>query len=169
MNLSNSKLMERKIKELDAFDKQIVLNWPHYPEPYHELDYSLREGGWLDTIGAHPGCKKYGYYIHDVLSAFSLLDVKTIENAEFLIAVKGDFINKGIGKEFCIKTLKQGFEELNLCRIFLKVRINHSIGIRLYEKVGFKKIGETWEITDNKNVHFYLMEIYKSEFQSAFH
>ena len=156
--------MEGTIRELNQNEKQVILSWPKYPDPYQELDYSLRYGGWLDTIGTHPNCKKYGLYVKDELSAFSLVDLKTVENAEFYIAVKPDLINKGIGKEFCIQTLKKGFEELNLCRIFLKVRIDHAIGIHLYEKIGFKRIGETWENTNNKNVHFYLMEIFKSEF-----
>lgn len=152
------------IKYLDSTDSRMIQKWPIYKKPYEELDYALRKGGWLDTIGSKPSCKQYGYYVNNILVAFSLLDFKTNENAEFYIAVKGDSIHQGIGKQFCIETLRIGFEKLNLCRIYLRVRTNHSRGIRLYNSVGFKHIGETWEITNSVNTHFYLMEIYKSEF-----
>lgn len=145
----------------DKLERQIP-SWPVYRPPFVELDYALRAGGWLDTIGQHTGCLKFGFIEDSQLVGFSLLDRKSSEDAELFIAIHGEWVNSGIGKKACLKTIEHGFETVRLQRIHLKVRTNHHVGIRLYGKLGFKNIGEVWETVNNINTHFYLMEIHKN-------
>ena len=48
---------------------------------------------------------------------------------------------KGYSKEATLKTLKFGFNNLGLQRIYLSVQDNNETAIKLYEKVGFIKEG----------------------------
>ena len=49
--------------------------------------------------------------------------------------------NKGYGTEAAMLTIDYGFNILNLSSIFLRVHTNNKRALKVYEKVGFKKIG----------------------------
>jgi RimJ/RimL family protein N-acetyltransferase len=63
-------------------------------------------------------------------------------NAEFGILI-GDstFRNKGLGEGCTRFTVRYGFEELNLVRIYLSVLATNAPALRLYERVGFRTEG----------------------------
>ena len=166
--------------ELDPPDREAISRWPSYKTPYEELDYALRgPGGWLYTFGAKPDCVKYGAYVEGELVGFCLLDrssedaaklarsspphCSSEKAAEFYVAIHPDRLNKGYGKAVTLETLRRGFQELHSHRIFLKVRKNHDIGIRLYESIGFAKFGECTKTINGKDVAFYMMQITASD------
>ena len=60
------------------------------------------------------------------------------KKAEFGIFIGEDLARgKGIGTESTILTIKYGFEELKLHKIFLRVFANNYSAIKAYEKAGF--------------------------------
>lgn len=88
--------------------------------------------------------------------------------AEFAILIDQDFIGKGFGKEACYKTLEHAFAELNLHRVFLKVRADNPAAIKIYEHCGFRMEGE---LKDDvfKNGSFrnqWIMAVLASEFNT---
>ncbi len=73
----------------------------------------------------------------------TLLNVETVNRgAEFGIMIGDkDYQNKGYGTEAAILTIDYGFNIINLVSIFLRVHEYNKRAIRVYEKIGFKKIG----------------------------
>ncbi len=63
-------------------------------------------------------------------------------SAEFGIFIgEKEYWNKGFGSEAVRLTLKHGFEDLNLNRIYLNVYANNPRAIKAYEKSGFVREG----------------------------
>jgi RimJ/RimL family protein N-acetyltransferase len=159
------------LSDLNPAGRDTISRWPPYKAPYEELDYALRApGGWLYTFGAKPECVKYGAYVEGALVGFCLLlpDPTSKKEAEFYVAIHPDEVNKGYGKAVTMETLRRGFEDLRLRRIFLKVRKNHTVGIRLYEGIGFTKFDECTEEVNGKQTEFYKMQIADSDFSGIY-
>jgi RimJ/RimL family protein N-acetyltransferase len=49
--------------------------------------------------------------------------------------------NKGLGTEAVLLTVDYGFNIMNLSSVFLRVHANNMRALKVYERVGFKKIG----------------------------
>jgi RimJ/RimL family protein N-acetyltransferase len=63
-------------------------------------------------------------------------------SAEFGILIgEKEYQNRGYGTEATVLTIDYGFNILNLASIFLRVHSFNERAIKVYEKVGFKKIG----------------------------
>lgn len=98
-----------------------------------------------------------------------LKDINNIHrNAEFAIYI-GDikYRGKGLSKEATLQTLKFGFENIGLNRIFLKVLSRNEVAINLYKSIGFYTEGIIRE-TIFKNGIFedeLFMSILKREFK----
>ena len=73
---------------------------------------------------------------------------------------------KGYGKEATLLILKHAFEELNLNRIYLTVRIDNNKAISLYKKIGFVQEGILRKAVykNNKFIDMIIMSILKEEF-----
>jgi hypothetical protein len=78
--------------------------------------------------------------------------------AEFYIAINADKLHEGAGLQGTIETLKVGFNDLHLTRIFLKVRKKHP-GHELYLKAGFRDTRELAEDVNGVRTDFDQMEI----------
>jgi RimJ/RimL family protein N-acetyltransferase len=88
--------------------------------------------------------------------------------AEFGIFIgEKSFWNKGYGREAARLTLKHGFDNLNLNRIYLYVYKNNPRGIKAYESVGFVKEGEMREAVykNGRYLNVLLMSILHSEWK----
>src|ERR1019366_156056 len=162
-----------KAKDLVA---KIVDGWDEYTGEYADMDYALRfPKGWFYTFGREANCKAYGAYDEGTLVGFSFLHQQSPDSvdAEFYVAVHPNHLNdklKRYGRRITQETLRIGFEQLRLNRIYLKVRENPAHRIALYEKSGFtqtteqaveEKIPWTGEM-----VKFHKMEIGKAEYDS---
>jgi len=144
---------------LTTADAEAIRRWPPYPPTFDQLDYALREGGWLDQFPAGAQTRRFGTREDSILVGFSLLTHITVADAEFYIALHPQQIGHGIGREITQRTLQFGFDQLSLQRIYLKVRKWHQRGIALYEGVGFKPCGEIVELIQGEPVPFLSMEI----------
>jgi RimJ/RimL family protein N-acetyltransferase len=151
---------------LAAHDRSAIHAWPLYRAPFEALNYAIRPGGWLDVQGRVPGCIALGGWIQDELIAFSLLVPDGAHGAEYFVAVKSHIIQKGIGRRMTGATLRHGFVETGLERIFLKVRVNHAVGRHLYASVGFSECGFKSEETNGLPVDFVLMEITREKWMA---
>lgn len=153
------------LKPLPAQARDEIHTWGHYPEIFRDLDYAIQPGGWLDTIANKATCHAFGYYAPDLVG-LSLLDVFEGKQAEFYIAIKPSCLNKGYGKKFMLATINKGFE-LGFEKLFLKVRLNHQVGIALYQKLGFETQKTVEMEINGEPTPFYLMELTKTAFQDG--
>jgi diamine N-acetyltransferase len=140
--------------------------WPSYPTKFECMDYALRQGGWLDEYRDRADTWIYIAEFNNLTVGFSLLSLTSIGDAEFRIAVHPGHIGKGFGPEITMKTLQTGFYELNMERIHLIVRKNHIPAMKVYNRLGFKRIGESVHDIQGKPVEFYDMEIMRGSFDN---
>jgi RimJ/RimL family protein N-acetyltransferase len=155
-----------RLTPLTRSERQQIRAWPPYPPIYQTLDYALRRGGWLDTLAYQRRSVVLGAHLRGELVGFSLLVPKAERVAEFFVALRGDLIGQGLGTTVCVETLGLGFRRNAFRKIFLVVRENHAIGIRLYTKIGFRRVGRAVERTNHFPTRFYVMDMTKRRFQS---
>jgi diamine N-acetyltransferase len=131
------------LREINKQDIAIIKNWPAYPEEFKDLDYALRDSGWIDE---YQGLDSTWIYIAEesgVVIGFTILskDSATSSQAEFRIALNPDYLGQGLGKELAPMTLERGFQELGLQRIYLIVRKSNPRARRLMRTAVLRK----WE------------------------
>jgi diamine N-acetyltransferase len=141
-------------------DIATIREWEPYPAKFAELDYALREGGWLDEFLPNPNAKIFSAKHQNELIGFSLLCDDT-EGTEFRIALKPDKIGKGFGKKIAVATIREAFERMGKNSLYLIVRLSNIVAKELYEKLGFIAKNEITKEIQEKTVRFLRMEIDK--------
>lgn len=153
-----------RLRALRDSDVTEIVRWPAYPGDMEQMDYALRENGWLEEfrLKSHASC----YAVEDDgdLIGFSILAKTAETDAEFRIALRSDKTGLGLGKTITRLTLQKGFEELGLSRIHLIVRKNNVRGIKVYQRLGFVDRGECRKEIQGTLVDFWLMDIGRDEF-----
>lgn len=139
-------------------DKQAIALWPAYPEEFRELDYALRENGWLDEFMGKENAWIYVAERDQVPIALSLLAMGEESEAEFRIALHADYLGKGLGRVIARRTLELGFHVHGLRRIHLIVRKNNHRARKLYESMGFQPSGSCMKVVDGCRVEFQQFE-----------
>lgn len=152
------------LSTIESSDIKDINKWPQYEGMHAQMDYAIRENGWLDTY-CH-NSKNYCYVakIRGVCVGFALLIHKEELESEFRIAIHPDFLGCGYGSEIIQKTLILGFSEHELRVITLIVRKNNPMAQRLYVKHGFVLCGETKKIIHRSCIDFFVMKIQKENF-----
>jgi RimJ/RimL family protein N-acetyltransferase len=158
-----------RLRELREDDVARIRQWPVYAEDMAQMDYALRENGWLEECGDLPETVFYGVEEHDELIGFSLLSKTAGRDAEFRIALRADSTGRGLGRIVTFLTLQAGFSALGLDRIHLIVRKNNARGISLYRRMGFGDAGECRKTTNGSLVDFWVMAIGREDFGSREH
>lgn len=148
-----------KLRRLAAVDIATIQNWPPYPPEFAELDYALRDKGWLAEHQGHPDSLLYIAEQDGERIAFTILSRTGAAEAEFLIALRADKIGQGLGSVITAMTLAKGFSELQLSCIHLIVRKNNPRAIHLYKRLGFAEHGECIKTVNGMPVHFLTMGI----------
>lgn len=150
-----------------AQDLADIINWPAYPEEFRDLDYALRRHGWIDEFSANP--QTYFYIVEQNRQGigFSMLAKDDETDAEFRIALHPHHLGRGLGKAITLRTLEQGFNYLQLSRIYLIVRVSNVRAIRLYNSIGFIARGETVQTINNKAAELLVMDITATAFQDS--
>lgn len=149
---------------LTRHDQDAIRAWPAYPPQYKDLDYALRERGWLDQFPAGAKNHRFAAWQKDELLGFSILTETGNNDAEFYLAVRPERLRKGFGKEITQMTLDKAFYELGLERVHLKVRKWHRKAIELYTSSGFKTTGLKDEEINGKTDTFEIMELNRSDY-----
>jgi len=152
------------LRELREEDIAIIKAWPPYPLDCLDLDYALRNGGWLDKYSGKPGTEILVATDGELIAGFSILEHEPGRCAEFRIAVHPEMLGQGVGKTIALLTLAHGFSHQGTDVIRLIVRKNNPRAQRLYFSLKFKKTGECTEEVEGKMVEFFTMEIDRETF-----
>jgi diamine N-acetyltransferase len=155
------------LRPLRDDDISSIKSWPPYPREFAMLDYSLRDGGWLDEY-----CRKDGIEIliaeeNKETIGLSILSREPGGLAEFRIALHPNKLGLGHGKTISLLTMKHGFLDSHLQTIHLIVRKNNPRAQRLYESLRFRLLGECTEVIQGEPVAFYRMVIDRETFQGV--
>lgn len=156
-----------RLRELRDCDAAQIRQWPPYSADMEQLDYALRENGWLEECRLQPDTARYAVEDDGELIGFTLLAMTGKAEAEFRIALRADKTGLGLGKRITRLTLQEGFERQGLARIHLIVRKNNVRGIRLYLRLGFADRGECRKAIQGDLVEFRAMEIGRREFRQT--
>lgn len=152
-----------RLRNLSESDLVAIKNWPSYPPEFAELDYALRENGWVAEFKEKTKTSCFGVEQAGELIAFTILSTTGDQEAEFRIALRADKIGQGLGAQIISLTLEHGFSRLGLFRIHLIVRKNNLKAFQLYRQMGFIQRGECHKICNEKQVLFTIMDITKKE------
>ena len=142
-----------------------IKGWPPYSDGFAQMDYALREHGWLDGFMHRPRTSIYIAHSNKQTVGFSLLSITAEGVAEFRIAIHPHWTGKGLGRDVAFATLKAGFQQLNLDQIFLIVRKNNHRAAKLYERIGFVLTGESVHRIQEKYIDFNDMVMTKEIFK----
>ncbi len=114
------------LRELRDEDIVIIKAWPPYPEEFSDLDYLLRDGGWLDEYRNRSGTEMFVATEGKTIIGFSLLAREPGNLAEFRIALHPGKLGQGFGKTVVLlTTLGRGFADPGIATIRLIVRKNN--------------------------------------------
>ena len=149
------------LRPLRAADAACIARWPAYQGEFAELDYAVRQNGWLQEFQDQPGAHCFVAEESGEPVALTILARTGEAEAEFRIALRADKIGSGLGMVLASETLARGFGELGLSRIHLVVRKNNSRAIHLYERLGFLGRGECCKTFNGKSVQFLVMDLQK--------
>lgn len=152
------------LRPIGTEDIAEIKNWPSYSDGVEQMDYALREHGWLDEFWQRPNTWIYIARLIKQVIGFSLLSITSDGEAEFRIAIHPHHMGKGLGKQVTLATLKTGFQQLNLDRINLIVRKNNRRASKLYESIGFTTTGESVHAIQGKDIEFTDMVMTKEKF-----
>ena len=156
-----SEIIMLQLYTMTIADVAIIKQWPPYPPDMAELDYALRDHGWLDECFGQPAHLCLTAWHDSTLIGFSML-LHINHSAEFRIALKADQVGKGWGEAITRQILELGFTHLHLNVIKLIVRENHLRAQRLYKKLGFQETGRCTQPANGKDTRFVEMEILQS-------
>jgi len=148
-------------------DIPLIKAWPPYPPEFGMLDYSLRDGGWLDEYGQKEGTDILVAEVGHTIAGFSILSKKADHRAEFRIALHPHSLGQGLGRAIALLTLDYGFSDPALDTISLIVRKNNPRAERLYASLKFHACGECTELVHGELVAFRQMEIDRSTFEGV--
>lgn len=121
---------------LEPNDITIIREWEPYPAEFSELDYALREGGWLDEFSPDPNTHIFSAKYENKIIGFSLLSAQS-DGTEFRIALKPDKIGKGFGRIVALATITEYYKLHEYNTLYLIVRLTNTVAQRLYESIGF--------------------------------
>ena len=150
------------LREIVVQDIAVIQCWPAYPEEFKDLDYALRGAGWIIECLGKVGTNIYVAEERGVLIGFTILsrdDAGGSSNrAEFRIALHPDMLGQGVGRKLAGMTIRKGFEELGLKRIYLIVRKSNHRARTLYQYCGFRDTGECRKEVNGMVVDFQEMD-----------
>ncbi|MDX9743670.1 MAG: GNAT family N-acetyltransferase [Arcobacteraceae bacterium] len=154
---------------LVAFDlshKHIVNNWANYNDEFKELDYALRDGGWIDEYFNKKETHIFAAVLNNELIGFTILSDDEY-GTEFRIALSPQHLGFGFGKLIAQRTFEKGFQELEKQSIYLIVRVDNIRAIALYKKFNFRVVCEVQKKVNHKMVRFIKMEKLNHEWQNT--
>jgi diamine N-acetyltransferase len=145
-------------------DIPAVKSWPPYPPEFAGLDYSLRDGGWLDEYYPRPHTDIVVAEKSGAMAGFAILAREPPATAELRIALHPERLGQGIGKSLVRMMLLHGFTKPEIKTIRLIVRKNNPRARKLYQDLHFRTTGECTEDIRGEEIMFDRMELDKTTF-----
>jgi RimJ/RimL family protein N-acetyltransferase len=143
-----------RIKHLTNEDKDEISTW-EYSGEYATFNYALQKDGWIDKYCCDENHYCYGARENNELIGLFMF-IQKYDN-EFRLLINPSCLSKGYGKLITNEALELAFKELVFSEVSLIVRQNHPVAIKLYEKLGFKRVGETTQTLNDEEMEFYKM------------
>jgi RimJ/RimL family protein N-acetyltransferase len=157
------------LREIAEQDISAIQSWLTYPEEFKDLDYALRGSGWISEYLGKEATIIFVAEVRGALIGFTILSGDDADgkssSAEFRIALHPDMLGQGTGEKIARMTIKKGFEELGLDRIYLIVRSSNPRARRLYQHCGFRDTGECRKEVNGIVVDFLEMELEREDYQ----
>ena len=164
------------LRSVEREDLGRYVAWFNDPEGLHHLSLFLPmnyddEVAWYEAQRQDARTQNFAIVRNREAKHIGSIGLMSInqreQSAELGIAI-GDKTQwgQGYGQEAIELLLKFSFEEMNLHRIFLRVNITNTRGIRCYQKCGFVKEGQLREAVYH-NGHFedqLIMSVLRSEY-----
>lgn len=147
-----------RLAKLTREHQTIIASWEPYGAEFVELDYALREGGWIDEFWG-----KADIFVamkDDEVVGFSLLH-DDAQGCEFRLALRSDKLGIGLGRVIAEATLYEAFETLGKPSVYLIVRLNNLRAQKLYNALGFESTCEVTKTVNNLLVRFIKMVKFK--------
>lgn len=157
-----------KLRPIQIEDIAEIKKWPAYVDGFEQMDYALRDNGWIDEFWNKPRTWIYIAELNRQIVGFSLLSITSEGEAEFRIAMHPHSTGKGLGRQVTLATLKEGFPQLNLKKIHLIVRKNNPRAEKLYKRAGFTKTGESTRTIQGKAIDFINMDVSRETYIDRF-
>ena len=145
-------------------DIPVIKSWPEYSGEFAELDYCLRDGGWIDEYRKKPRTTVLVAMDQGEIAVFSLLSGNGRGSAEVRIALHPTRIGNGAGRVVLGRTLEYCFADMTMRSVWLIVRKNNLRAQALYAAGRFHPTGECTEEVLGKPVEFFKMEIDRRTF-----
>lgn len=142
--------------------------WPPYGDGFEQMDYALRQGGWIAAFKNRANTWLYIAESDNQAVGFTLLSATSKDEAEFRIAVHPQRTGMGFGREMTLQTLRTGFQSLGMHRIHLIVRKNNDPAMKLYERLGFRRTGQSVHVIQGQTIDFFTMDISKDVFVALY-
>ena len=152
------------LRPITKEDVKEIKNWPPYSDEFAQMDYALREHGWLDEFISRPKTFICIAELDKQIVGYSLLSITAEGAAEFRIAIHPHWTGKGVGRKVAFATLEAGFRKLNVDQIYLIVRKNNLHAAKLYESIGFALTGESVHMIMGEYIDFNDMVMTKEKF-----
>jgi RimJ/RimL family protein N-acetyltransferase len=152
------------LRPITSDDIAVIRGWPPYQPEFRDLDYALREGGWIDEYREKAGTDILVADDDGEISGFSIIAREASGSAEFRIALHPERLGQGTGKIVTRLSLAHGFSDTATTTIRLIVRKNNPRAERLYKDLHFRHTGECTEKIQGQMVEFRRMEIDRDTF-----
>lgn len=167
----SEKMLIRKFVQRDIVTR---VEWVNNPKVYKSMHFQVpidKKGtlNWLNKIKDSTSRFDVVFEEDDIVAMGGLTSIEnypTGKKAELYIFVNPSLQKGGIGTKATHLLCKYGFEKLGLSKIYLYTNSNNIAAQRVYEKVGFKRLGQFCEEAidgDGKIIDRYYYEITKED------
>jgi len=173
-------LIRGEFVELRAIERSDI---PHYTTWFNDPETMAYFGGyeplalaqeerWYEEQFKNPEVRNYAIYYqgeHVGGAGFSHLNFRERSAEVGLLIGRKDLWDKGLGGDVLRALLRQGFEQLNLHRIYLRVFAENARAVRCYEKVGFRHEGRMREASFRHGRYhdLLLMSVLEDEYRAG--
>ncbi len=158
--------MKYLIKQMNYIEAEMISKW-RYTEPYsiYNMDDSresieeLLNGSYYSALDSQDNL--IGYYCFgesaQVPVGKQFGAYKSEEYIDIGLGIRPDLCGKGIGIEFLRKGIEFGQNQLYIKNFRLTVADFNQRAIKVYERVGFKKVTSFERISENEKIKFGVM------------
>jgi RimJ/RimL family protein N-acetyltransferase len=137
------------IRPLTRADLDAMAAWRPFDDPLHaDANWAQRRLRELDRWYAHRSAdpRRLLYTVTDegkrVIGSITLREIDGRRSARLGITLGADYVNQGYGSEALTLFLNYYFGELGFEKMVLDVTAHNRRAIRVYEKLGFKRVGQ---------------------------
>ena len=151
----------RPLEESDAYTSYIWRNdvdvWKYTGKKPNKTITLQDEINWIRNVLNNSHSKHFAIIANnEYVGNVQLTDLSSLDGTFHIFIGNKDYWSKGVAKKATTLILLFAFQNLNLKKVKLKVRIEHSVAVHLYNTIGFNEV--------ERNNGFIFMEILRDRF-----